>query len=234
MTDRRYQLRRMPIARGGMGDVWQGWDTLCGREVAAKFPRLPEGHGRAEMVRGFLREARLMSRVRHPGVPAVLRVGFERDVPYLVMRRVPGDSVSDLLATTGRLPWQLAASVAAGVCAVLVAAEDAGVVHGDIRPANLILEPDSSVSVVDFGLARESDVPAMPNSDLYSLGRTVHEMLTGLPPERSDAFLELHGVPGWLDSLRRELLDPDPCRRPVSARAVHKRFSEPFDRALTP
>ncbi|TDW90880.1 serine/threonine protein kinase [Kribbella pratensis] len=202
----RYELEALPLARGGMGEVWVGRDVRLEREVAVKFLRLPDGAPDEELVRRFVRESRITARLEHPGIPAVYDVGTDDDRPYLVMQRVHGSTVADVIAENGPLPIDWAAAIAAQVCAVLTAAHRASLVHRDLKPGNLMFSPDGTVKVLDFGLAVALDLadishitrtgqtigtPAYmapeqvmaalsgPRSDLYALGCCLHEMLTG-------------------------------------------------------
>src|SRR5699024_1440372 len=93
---KQYELRGMPLARGAMGEVWQGRDLRRGRGVAVKFPRVPRGADRGEVTRWFRHECRAMASVHHRGVPTVFDHGTDGDGPYLVMRLVRGSTLSDL------------------------------------------------------------------------------------------------------------------------------------------
>ena len=211
----RYELDDFPLARGGMGEVWAGYDQQLGRRVAVKFVRFPDGPPDEELTRRFIRESRITARLQHPGVPAVYDAaavtepGLHHGQLYMVMQLVEGVSVADLLAEQGPLPQEWAALIVAQAAAVLAAAHAESLVHRDLKPSNLMLCPDATVKVLDFGLAaalEPSDlsritstghVPGTPHymapeqllygvtsahSDLYSLGCVLHELLTGRRP----------------------------------------------------
>lgn len=271
----RYELEQ-PLARGGMGEVWVGRDIKLDREIAVKFIRFPDGKPDEELVRRFVRESRITARLQHPGVPAVFDVGTHEGRPFLVMQRIGGISVSDLIAEHERLPLGWAAAIAAQTCAVLTVAHQASLVHRDLKPANLMLEPDGTIKVLDFGLAVALDLPDMsqitrsgqtigtpaymapeqvmaamsgPQSDLYTLGCTLHEMLTGRQlfsgstayavmnkqvDQRPRSVRQLRqDVPAGLDLLVSELLEKKPEDRPASAQVVYERLL-PYVKELVP
>ena len=261
----RYELEPTHVVKGGMGEVWLARDVKLERKVAVKFLRFPDGTEDKELVQRFVRESRITARLEHPGVPAVYDVGTYEGRPYIVMQHIDGVSVADLIAEEGPLPIGWAAAIAAQTCSVLSVAHQASLVHRDLKPANLLLEPHGGIKVLDFGLAVALDraeysritrtghtlgTPAYmapeqvlaamsgPASDLYALGCTLHEMLTGKPVfTGSTAFAVMSKqvderpppvrsirpeVPEHLERLILALLEKKPEDRPESADVVYE------------
>ncbi|SDN91892.1 serine/threonine-protein kinase [Lentzea jiangxiensis] len=199
----RYEIDDLPLGRGGMGSVHKGRDLRLDRRVAVKLLRLPGSDD--EVRQRFAREARIVAKLEHPGVPVLHDFGTYEQRLFQVMQFVDGVTVADLVGEFGPLPEAWAANIAAQTAAVLAAAHERGICHRDLKPTNLMLCPDGAVKVLDFGLAllRESDVApfsragqilgtpsymapeqiqrgvAEPRSDLYALGCVLHEMVTG-------------------------------------------------------
>ncbi|MEV0666254.1 serine/threonine-protein kinase [Actinomadura luteofluorescens] len=204
----RYRLLD-PLGRGGMGTVWHAHDERLGREVAVKELRLPEdldAEQRHAWTARLDREARAAARLRHPGIVTVHDLVTTADgQPWIIMELVPGRSLADLLAEHGPLPPERAAALGLEILDALRAAHRVGIVHRDIKPANVLLEGERAV-LTDFGIAAvDSDttltrsgallgtpaymspeqvrgLPATAESDLWSLGATLHALVEGGPP----------------------------------------------------
>ncbi|MFI5890278.1 serine/threonine-protein kinase [Actinoplanes sp. NPDC051513] len=197
------------IAAGGMGEVWQATDTVLGREVAVKTLHA----GRAEdpgFQTRFKHEARAMAVLHHPGVADVYDYGQSGPDAYIVMARVEGEALNQRIAARGRLSPAETMSIVAQAGRALEAAHRAGIVHRDVKPGNLIIRPDGTVVLVDFGVARSAESAALtgakevvgtalyiapeqvskettgPPADVYALGCVAYHCLTGHPPFMGD------------------------------------------------
>ncbi|MET7489405.1 serine/threonine-protein kinase [Streptomyces sp. NPDC005538] len=205
----RYRLLER-IGSGGMGTVWRAFDELVDREVAVKQPRLPGDPQDEQFQRAahrLYREARAAARVDHPSAVAIHDVVIEDELPWIVMELVRGESLHELL---GRGPLTPADSARIGlsVLGALRAAHAVGIVHRDVKPANVLLGPHARVVLTDFGIAhiqgeesltasgefvgslefiapeRMSGTGAGPASDLWSLGVLLYAAVEGASPFR--------------------------------------------------
>jgi len=206
----RYRLGRR-IAIGGMGEVWTADDTRLARVVAVKILR-PELTGDPEFVERFRTEARITASLNHPGIAAVYDYGEVGQGPlrsgtaYLVMELIAGESLSAVLARTGRLSVPRTLDVLDQTGRALQQAHCQSLVHRDIKPGNLLITPGGVVKITDFGIAKVAhQVPvtrtglvmgtaqyispeqaagrdAVPASDIYSLGVVAYECLSGRLP----------------------------------------------------
>jgi len=200
----RYQLLSR-VAIGGMGEVWQATDLVIGRTVAIKILK-DEYLGDPGFLERFRAEARHAALVNHEGIANVYDYGEEEGSAYLVMELVPGEALSTILERERVLPADQVLDYVAQTASALHAAHQAGLVHRDIKPGNLLITPDGRVKITDFGIARIADQvpltatgqvmgtvqylspeqasghPASPSTDVYSLGIVAYEALAGRRP----------------------------------------------------
>jgi serine/threonine protein kinase len=204
----RYTLDRH-LATGGMGTVYVATDTALSRTVAIKILKAEYASDRAFRAR-FETEARHAAGLDHPGIAKVYDFGETSNGgeprPYLVMEYVDGQPLSTLLAPGRPLEPERVVDLITQTAVALQAAHDKGIVHRDVKPANLLITPDAKVKVTDFGIAKAaSDTPitqtgtiigtahylppeqaegkpATPRSDIYALGVVLYECLAGTRP----------------------------------------------------
>ena len=180
-----------PLGAGGMGEVYRARDTRLQRDVAIKA--LPaEFAADAERLARFQREARLLASLNHPNIAAIYGLEEADGARYLVLEIVEGESLAQRLAA-GPLPVEEALAVCAQIAAGVSSAHDAGVIHRDLKPGNVMVRPDGSVKVLDFGLAKEAEAPAATSdlsaSPTISVGHADGDNLgnRGLHESRADA-----------------------------------------------
>ncbi|SDX74658.1 serine/threonine protein kinase [Modestobacter sp. DSM 44400] len=252
----RYELGDL-IATGGMGQVWKARDTVLSRDVAVKVLR-SEYTGDPTFLARFRSEAQLSASLVHPNIATLFDYGEvdpgnggAEHLAYLVMELVRGESLSALMGREHRLPADRTLDVLRQSAAGLAAAHEAGVVHRDVKPGNVLLGSDGRVKITDFGVARSAaTVPltqtgavigtahylspeqaqgarATPASDVYALGMVAYEALSGRRAFEGEnpvqiALLQIRETPAPLpDDV------PEPVRRLVE-RALAKEPAERF------
>jgi eukaryotic-like serine/threonine-protein kinase len=227
----RYRLKAS-LGRGGMGEVWHAHDDLLGRDVAVKEVLQPLGLSAGDqqlLVKRTVREARAAARLSHPAAVTVFDVIEEDGRPWIVMEFVRSRSLAQAVKEDGPLQPRQAARVGLQVLGALTAAHAAGILHRDVKPANVLLGADGRVVLTDFGIATlEGDAaltmpsavigspayiapertrggPAEPASDLWSLGVTLYAAVEGRTP------YERGGMVPTLVAVASE--EPDPPRQ---------------------
>ncbi|HYH44481.1 MAG TPA: serine/threonine-protein kinase, partial [Thermoanaerobaculia bacterium] len=200
----RYRILEL-VGLGGMGMVYKAEDEQLGLPVAIKVLR-PDLARDGRRLERFKQELVLARQVSHPNVVRIHDIGSDGDLVFLSMDFVPGRSLSELLAAEGALPAVRAVDIARQVASGLAAAHEAGVVHRDLKPGNILIDDSGRAAISDFGIARSLGGPGatLPGSvvgtldylspeqarggeidgrtDLYALGILLHEMLTGELP----------------------------------------------------
>src|SRR5436305_3135635 len=227
----RYRLHT-PLGRGGMGVVWAAEDELLQRPVAIKEVRLPptiDDDERETLRQRTMREARTAARLDHPCAVRVFDVCEDDEQPFIVMERLAGRTLSDLIKKEGPIAPAWAAEIGLCLLDALEAAHAAGIVHRDVKPGNVIVGDDGRVTLTDFGIASTAGDPSItstglllgspayiaperarggppePPSDLWSLGATLYTAVEGRPPyDKPDPVATLTSV---------VTEDPAPCQR---------------------
>jgi eukaryotic-like serine/threonine-protein kinase len=208
----RYELQEV-VGTGGMSTVYRAVDTLLERNVALKILHPHYGED-AEYVERFRREARSVAQLSHPNIVTVIDRGEADGRQYIVFEYVDGESLKQLVDRTGPLPARRAVELGLQVAEALAFAHNAGLVHRDVKPQNVLVTEDGEAKVTDFGIARSLDVEqgvtqtgtvlgtsnylspeqargqtVTPATDVYSLGVVLYELLTGEVPFPGENFV---------------------------------------------
>ncbi|GAA0816953.1 serine/threonine-protein kinase [Spirilliplanes yamanashiensis] len=217
----RYTLRAA-VGHGGMGTVWRAADTLLRRDVAVKEVILPPGlapSDRDSMYERTMREARAAAALQHPAVVQVYDVVQENGRPWIVMELLEARSLADMVIEDGPVPARVVAKIGIALLGALEVAHAHGVLHRDVKPANVLICSDGRCVLTDFGVARmptdiQLTTPGMvlgsphfisperamgsefgPPSDLFSLGVTLYTAVEGRPPfDKGDPIETMHAV----------------------------------------
>ena len=193
------------IGAGGFAVVYRAWDPGLDREVAIKALR-PHAAADPEVRQRFLAEARAVARLRHPNIVTVHDVGEANDRPFFAMEMIEGPTLAGLLVDGQGLPLDRVRSILKSLCSAIDYVHAAGLVHRDVKPANVMLDRSARVVLMDFGIVRVldstqytrsgaglgtpeamspeqvRDEPVGPAADIYALGVLTYQLLAGQPP----------------------------------------------------
>jgi hypothetical protein len=207
----RYRLTEV-VATGGMGEVWRAHDETLDRDVAVKVLRPDGGHDH-QFVERFRAEARLSAALSHPNIATVHDFGEEDGTAFLVMELLDGEPLSDIIHRRAPMPQDEVTAILRQGGLALQAAHEAGIVHRDVKPANIVVDGEGYAKLTDFGIARALGAasmtqtgevlgtphylapeqaqgrPAEPLSDVYALAVVGYEMITGRRPFSGDSLV---------------------------------------------
>ena len=230
----RFRLQER-IGAGGMSTVYLAFDETLERQVAIKMLHADMSHDDAALER-FRREARSAARLQHPHVVTVIDAGEDDGQPFIVFEYVPGETLKERIRRVGRLPVAEAIAYAIEIGRALTAAHAERIVHRDVKPQNVLIDPEGRAKVTDFGIARSLELDgltaagrvlgttdyvapeqaigegATEQSDVYSLGICLWEMLTGDVP-----FKAANQVGVAMKHVREPLPDVQHLRPEVSS-----------------
>jgi serine/threonine-protein kinase len=233
----RYEIKEI-LGMGGMGVVYRAMDRELGEPVAIKTLRTEVVGSDGVALERFKQEIRLARKITHRNVVRTYDLGETNGTYYITMEFVEGTSLKQLIQSRGRLPVPVTLTIGKQLCRALEVAHEQGVIHRDIKPQNIVVEPNGFLKVMDFGIARLAKAPQGkgltevgtaigtpdymspeqllgeeldPRSDLYSAGVVLYECLTGRPAFVADTVYALVAK-----HLEEEPLDPRELNAEVS------------------
>jgi serine/threonine-protein kinase len=204
-----------PLGSGAMGTVYRAVYTKTGARVALKAIAPGLSDNTLSLAR-FEREAAILKQLQHPNIVKFYGAGRSHGTPFYAMEYVEGESLDRAMQRRGRLTWEEVVALGRQLCSALQHAHEHGIIHRDLKPSNLMVLPDGSVKLTDFGIAKDMDVTQLtaanctvgtasymspeqcrgerdltPKSDLYSLGVLFYELLTGRKPFLAETPMEM-------------------------------------------
>ena len=245
-----FEIRR-ELGRGGMAIVFLAHDIALRRKVAIKLMS-PGLLTNEDMVRKFREEAVMVAQMSHPNIITIYTVRNVEDLHFFIMKFVEGESLDQVLRDTGPLPFALARGILYQVGSALAYAHRRGVIHRDMKPANILIDVGGDALVTDFGIAKAADsdthtktgsvvgtpaymspeqcyaLPATWASDQYSLGVVAYEMIAGTAPFTGPSFVVMKSHADVMPRPIRELR-PD-CSPELEAAVLRMLAKKPEDR----
>jgi serine/threonine-protein kinase len=203
------------LGAGAMGAVYRGKYVKTGQVVAVKVMAPGLGTSGGSSADRFKREAEILKQLNHPNIVRLFGHGRHHGTPYFAMEYIKGESLDRIMARRDRMTWEEVVDVGQQLCAALQHAHEAGIVHRDLKPSNLMILPDGTLKLTDFGIAKDLDVTALTGanctvgtaaymspeqckgeplthkSDLYSLGVVLYELVTGKKPFTAENAMEM-------------------------------------------
>src|SRR5262245_24801205 len=216
----KYQVQRL-LKRGGMGLLYLAFDPELERQVAIKVIRTDREFD--HLHERFVREAKAAARLRHPNIVTIFEFGTQDGLPFIVMEYIPGQNLAEFIRRNPEEPLPLRLKLIDGACAGLALAHRANIVHRDVKPANLMVDVDRTLKILDFGIARMAGTGLTSTghimgtinymspeqmtgarvdhrSDIFAMGAVLYELVTGVRAFPGDRF----------DRVRTQVLHADP------------------------
>jgi predicted Ser/Thr protein kinase len=222
------------LGSGAMGTVYRGHYTKTGQIMAIKIMAPGIGSTNAAAVDRFEREIAILKQLNHPNIVRFYGAGKEKGMRYFAMEYIQGESLDRVMARRGRMTWEEVVELSKQLCAALQHAHEKSIIHRDLKPSNIMVLPDGTLKLTDFGIAKAVDLDALTatnctvgtasymspeqckgtgdltfKSDLYSLGVMIYELVTGRKPFIADNAMDMfvQHVQGTFERPSRMVLD---------------------------
>jgi serine/threonine-protein kinase len=248
------------LGAGAMGAVYRGKYLKTGQLVAVKIMAPGLGTSSNAAAARFEREAKILKQLNHPNIVRLFGIGRQGSMAYYAMEYIQGESLDRVMARRGRMSWEEVVDLGQQLCAALQHAHEKGIVHRDLKPSNLMILPDGTLKLTDFGIAKDLDVTALTGanctigtaaymspeqcrgerdlshkSDLYSLGVVFYELITGRKPFIAESAMDLFllHVKGKFERPSRLVLDLPVWMDTLICQLLEKKPAQrPYDAAM--